>query len=234
MYHNLSSHPRESWSQTHLLQLSHYQITTQICGSPLGFPLHLSPSLYQHCNHTLRPQSSLGWIAQQAPRYLLVLDLPTIPFILFIATTTFFQMKMWALHSSPCKLPCCPIAFSLKSKLLRMSFKAPQLHSVAPLSSCIFHSLFPYMFRQRIFEQFIVSRFSPVSVLFLKLFPLPKTFSPSYLVSYPLALLTSFHFSKPSQARDESLLWEEMKIAPLSVLWPVTWCSGVGSPKIKS
>lgn len=222
----------KSDSSTPTFSLSNYYPNLWLSS---GISLAPPPSLYQHCNHSLQASVFSGLDSTTGPPLASGLGSSHNPTsIPFIATTAFLQMKTWALRPSRCKLPCCPVAFSLKSKLLRMSRKAPQLQSAAPLSRGIFHSSFPHTFRQRNFEQFIVSRFSPVSVLFLKLLPLPETFSPSYLVSYSLTLLTSFHFSKPFPARDESLLWEEMKIVPFSVLWSFTRCSGVRSPRSKS
>lgn len=203
MYHNLPSHPRESWSRTHLLQLSHYQITTQICGSPLRFPLHLSAPLYQHCSHSTGLH--LPWAGEHNRPHTVFLS--WILFILFLATAVFLQKKIWALCSSPYKLPCCLVAFSLKSKLLRMSCKAPQLRSVAPSPAASF-TLYPLILSDWEFLNNLEFQDSlPFLCFFSSCFLFLKHFFPSYLVSYPLTLITSFHFSKPSQAslgRDEN------------------------------
>lgn len=114
---------------------------------------------------------------------LLVLALPTLPFIPHIMTMVIFLTQMWALHSSPYRSPCLPVALNLNSTLLRMPFKSPQLHSPL-ISAAASFSVYSLRLRCRIFELFIVSRFCPIYVLFLRVLPLPDALFPSNLVSY--------------------------------------------------
>lgn len=102
----------------------------------------VSPSVYQHSTCALQTSVLPPLDSTAGSSLSSCLVLPILLFVLFIAAMAIFPMQMWAHHSSPYKLPCLSVAFSLQSELLRLLFKAPQLHSVAPLSSCVFHSSF--------------------------------------------------------------------------------------------